>query len=174
MYAQGDAPAGDLSQARGITGIERVAPAPPPARWPYWLAFTVAIGTGLMLVGWKLRQVKTAPPPLSPDSWAKRELDRIEGMGLPEAGKLEQFHTLVSDAVRRYLELRFELRAPQQTTPEFLEAMRQSPMLSTKQQQVLRDFLQRCDLAKFARDMPTADECRQTMSTARRVVSGEW
>ncbi|HMF12209.1 MAG TPA: hypothetical protein VKE94_07880, partial [Gemmataceae bacterium] len=77
---------------------------------------------------------------------------------------------LVSDTIRRYLELRFRLRAPRQTTAEFLEAMRQSPNLNADQRTLLRDFLERCDLAKFARAEYSVEECKATAAMARSFV----
>src|SRR5262249_36005948 len=101
---------------------------------------------------------------------AIRELSRLESMGLPQHGQAERFHTLLSDTVRRYLELRFQLRAPRQTTAEFLDAMRNSPQLDSGQRNLLRDFLERCDLAKFARAEYSTDECRNTADMARLFV----
>lgn len=171
LFAQADEP-GDLSRLRGITGIEEVPAAPLAPRWPYWLALSLVISTGLVVAGWKVarRRGRAAAPPLPPDLWALAELDRLEAMKLPEAGAVERFHTLLSDVVRSYLERRFDMRAPRQTTIEFLETMRQSPQLTATQQELLRAFLSRCDLAKFARAMPSAEECGATAAMARRFV----
>jgi hypothetical protein len=83
---------------------------------------------------------------------------------------VERYHTLLSDIVRRYLELRFQLHAPQQSTDEFLEAMRRSPRLTAEQEGLLRDFLRQCDLAKFARAGFSAEECQAAARVARTFV----
>jgi hypothetical protein len=49
------------------------------------------------------------------------------------------------------LEERFELQAPDRTTEEFLDELRWRPVLSGQQKDLLRDFLVRCDLVKFAK-----------------------
>src|SRR5262249_20238867 len=85
-------------------------------------------------------------------------------------GAAERYHTLLSDVVRGYLEKRFEVLASRQTTPEFLEAMRGSPQLTAPQQDLLREFLRRCDLAKFARANPSPEECRAAAAMARDFV----
>src|SRR5262249_4887264 len=119
---------------RDITGIEGAPPAPPPVRWPYWLAIGIASTAGVCLVGWRWGRGRPAGRSLSPDRWALAELDRIAALGLPETGEAERFHTLVSDVIRRYLELRFDLRAPQRTTPEFLRSLgEQSPLPAERQ-----------------------------------------
>jgi hypothetical protein len=61
------------------------------------------------------------------------------------------FCGLVSDAIRVYLEERFDLRAPERTTEEFLEELQSSESLNTSQKETLQSFLQQCDLAKFAK-----------------------
>ena len=73
---------------------------------------------------------------------------------------LEQLHDprlfcgLVSDAVRVYLDGRFDLRAPDRTTEEFFDELQSSASLNVSQKQTLHSFLQQCDLAKFAMVCP--------------------
>jgi hypothetical protein len=76
----------------------------------------------------------------------------------------------VSDTVRWYLEERFQYRAPERTTDEFLEELQASPLLSLTQKQSLADFLCRCDLVKFARYEPTETELRSLHDGALRLV----
>lgn len=161
----------DLSGLRSITGIEEVPPPAAASSWPYWPALTAFLTAGLFLAGWKLVRRRERPtPPLTPGTWALQELDRIDKLTLPEAGAVERFHTLISDVIRRYLEMRFDLHASKQTTAEFLETMMKAPHMTPAQQEMLRDFMHRCDLAKFARFVPPLDECRKVAATARAFV----
>jgi hypothetical protein len=161
----------DPSEARDITGPEPIpdakSPWVPVLRW----SGVALVALALVLGALELRR-RFAPriPELPPHEWAVRELARLEGMGLPSHGQAERFHTLASDTIRRYLELRFHLRAPRQTTAEFLDAMRQSPQLEADQRILLREFLERCDLAKFARAEYSVEECRATADMARAFV----
>jgi hypothetical protein len=161
----------DVSELRDITGPEPL----PEAKSPWipvlnWSGIAL-VALALLLGALELKRRMSPPKPeLAPHEWAARELDRLEGMGLAEHGQAERFHTLVSDTIRRYLELRFRLRAPRQTTAEFLEAMRQSPNLNADQRSLLRDFLERCDLAKFARADYSVEECKSTAAMARTFV----
>ena len=82
-----------------------------------------------------------------PEQWALQELGRLDESATADAAA---YHTALSDVVRRYLADRFGLPATRQTTAEFLETVRRSGRLSAEQQALLRDFLERCDLAKFA------------------------
>lgn len=161
----------DLGQLRGITGIEDVPPTPVQSSWPYWLALAaVLLVVAAVLISKLVRRRPATRAALPADIWALVKLDRIDAMKLSDAGAAERLHTLVSDVVRRYLERRFDLQAPRQTTIEFLETMRASPKLSTSQQELLREFLERCDLAKFARAACGVEECRTTAAMARRFV----
>jgi hypothetical protein len=150
-------------------------PPAPPAAQPSWFSrwrYPLLVGlAGLLLGAWLMRRRRTTVvPPLPPDQWALRELDRIEATLLPPRGEPEAYHTQLSQVVRRYLTERFGLFALQQTTDEFFAAVRQVPWLPTEQQALLRDFFQRCDLAKFARASMPPEECRRTTELARELV----
>jgi hypothetical protein len=58
--------------------------------------------------------------------------------------------------VRRFLEDRFGLHAPELTTDEFLEVAAGSPDLTAADRRFLRDFLTNADRVKFARHVPEA------------------
>ncbi len=166
----GTAPA-DLGKLRDITGVEQVPEPPPEPAWPVWpwLVPVFVLAGGLLVWLWRRRRRREVPPPPA-GQWALAEIERIEGLGLTANGEVERYHTLLSDVVRRYLELRFQLPASQQTTPEFLQATATSGLLAPGQQALLGGFLERCDLAKFARAGFSADECRQVAGMARTFV----
>jgi hypothetical protein len=162
-----------LSQLRDITGIETTPAEATRRRLVEWLT---ALGLGLLalagaLVLWQyVRKRVGHGAELLPTDWALRELDKIEAQRLPENGRVERYHTLLSDVVRQYLERSYRLRAPQQTTSEFLSTMQSWPQLPPAQQALLRDFLERCDLVKFAQARPSLEECWAVGSMARALV----
>ena len=80
------------------------------------------------------------------------------------------FAIAVSDAVRVYLEERFQLRAPERTTEEFLRDLQKTPVLTEQQKKSLSDFLEQCDLVKFAKVSPGAAEARGTLEMAIQIV----
>ena len=127
--------------------------------------------TGLALGAWrwKRRPPPAVPEPL-PHEWALRELERIDALDLPGGQEVERYHTLISDVLRRYLELRFGLHAPEQTTPEFLAGLQKSAVLAVAQHEQLRHFLERCDLAKFARAEFSVSDCRAVATLARELI----
>jgi hypothetical protein len=160
------------SGLRDLPPPEELPPVPPRERG--WLWWAVGLGVAAVAAGlagreWRRRRNRPAPA-LSPEEEASRGLRHLEARIPTEAPEVERFHTELAHVVRRYAERRFHLRAPWQTTDEFLAATRQCPDLSPAQQELLRDFFRRCDLVKFAQAAPTADECRALAATARTFI----
>jgi len=177
LAAQGDGDVAsegvfDPSKLRDITGIERL-PASPSSRaaWKIWSALGLGLMAGCALVAWELRRRQNRGKPRLPaDRVALLELDQLESRGLPAQGKIAAYHTGLSDVVRRYLEKRFQLTATRQTTQEFLSTLPTSVGLNPKQQDLLRLFLGRCDLAKFARADCSLADCEATRELAQQIV----
>jgi hypothetical protein len=59
-----------------------------------------------------------------------------------------------------------------QTSVEFLNALSRSPQFSEEDKMLLDDFLNRCDLIKFARYEATEEDSRNLLEEAARFVRG--
>jgi hypothetical protein len=156
--------------ARDITSIEEVPPAEPARGWLLWAGLglgAVLLGVTALVVG-RRRAVK--PAALPPHEWALRELARLAERRPASGEEVEAFHTALSAVLRRYLEGRFQFPAERQTTAEFVEAVRKSSELTAEGQAALGEMLARCDLAKFARVWPSAEECQALVTQARTFV----
>ena len=55
---------------------------------------------------------------------AWEQLGGAQGQDLISQGKIKEYHIEISDIIRRYLEGRFSLNAPEMTTEEFLNSLR--------------------------------------------------
>ena len=97
-------------------------------------------------------------------------LDRLRRQGLPDIAGLDAWYVELSDIVRRYIEARFGLRAPERTTEEFLAEAGRSAELSPPHRELLSAFLERCDRVKFARYSPAAEESEDVLALARRFL----
>ena len=142
-----------------------------PNEW-LWLWITLAVlvlAIAAYFIWRKLRQkheLAPAAPVIPPHVRAKQRLaDALRLISDPN-----QFCTEVSQTLRLYLEERFELRAPERTTEEFLIELQKSKHLTLDQKLSLGEFLQSCDLVKFARHEPTEATLRQLHDAALRLV----
>jgi hypothetical protein len=156
--------------ARDITSIEELPPAEPARGWLLWAGLglgAVLLGVTALAVG---RRRAAKPPAPPPHEWALRELARLAERSPAGVEEVEAYHTALSAVLRRYLEGRFQIPAERQTTAEFAEAVRKSSELSAEQQGTLGELLARCDLAKFARVWPSAEECQALVTGARAFV----
>lgn len=158
--------AGTNAELRDIRG-----PVPLPAEWLWlWVALGAVAGGVLAMLIWnKWFRRGPLPPPVPsvpPHQLAKHRLaDALALLSQPKP-----FCTAVSDALRLYLEARFEFRAPDRTTEEFLVELQGSDRLQASQKEFLTEFLSRCDLVKFAQHEPSEAELRSLHSSALSLV----
>jgi hypothetical protein len=163
-------PSASMDQVRPVTGPE---PVPPAWSWRpaiAWLETALVLAVFCLIIGEMVRRRWRRAAILTAEEWALGELKRLAGMELWRNEEVERFATLLSDVLRRYLELRFRLQAPRQTTAEFLEMVQRQPDLGLPQQALLRELLERCDLAKFARLTLSVAECRELGEKVRAFV----
>ena len=139
------APNGPAEDIRDIRG-------PKPVLSTWLLAALLAGGALLALAGygaWRWRRRRQRPRVLLPFELALQRLEEIRTLMQP--AKAREFSIAVSDIVRRYIEQRFGVTATHRTTEEFLHDLLASsnPSLA-RHRGVLSEFLNQCDLAKFA------------------------
>jgi len=90
---------------------------------------------------------------------ALRELDRIKSEKIWQHGKTKQYYSELTDALRIYIEDRFEIGAMEKVTDEILDSFRaQKGLLSDKLMGNLGQILQLADLVKFAKYQPLPDD----------------
>jgi hypothetical protein len=142
-----------------------------PNEWA-WLWWTLGL---LLLAGlaagaffwWHRNKVRAAVVPVIPPHVRARN-KLAQALSLLHDPRL--FCILVSDTLRVYLEERFDFRAPERTTEEFMLELQASRLLTPDQKQSLGEFLQACDLVKFARHEPPETELRALLDSALRLI----
>ena len=157
------------SPASGLRDIK------PPVEIPSgWIWFWAGLGAVAVLAlayfawrYWRNRPAHIAVPPLIPAHIRAKQ--RLED-ALALIGQPKPFCILVSDTVRLYLEERFNFHAPDRTTEEFLYELQGTDLLLPDQKESLGEFLQSCDLVKFARYEPGESELRILHGAAFRLV----
>ena len=139
--------------------------------WAFFLASFVALSLIGLIVWWLNRKPRPELPPKLPRDIALEELDRISGE--IETMNPYQFSIRVSDILRRYVTNQYALPVTRQTSVEFLTALAKSSPFSANEKSLLEDFLNRCDLIKFARYEATSADSRLLLEEAMRFVKGE-
>ena len=110
----------------------------------------------------------------SPDEIAFKELDTLLAEDLLARGKVKLFHLRISDILRSYIENRFGLKAPERTTEEFLSELTQDVQIQKAllgdHKRLLGEFLNQCDLVKFAKHEPSIEESGKTITVCREFI----
>lgn len=115
------------------------------------------------------RKIKERKPVRLPHETALEELEAIRA-GLIRGGDLKEYYVGVSDCIRRYIERVFKLKAPEMTSEEFLHSLRDSAALSIPHKDLLKGFMNACDMVKFAKYMPTSTETENVYTTAKNFI----
>ena len=145
-----------------------------------WQSFWLWLFLGLILVALiillfiilrKKKKEKSQIPVFIPAHIiAYRELEQLRNLNLLEKGQIEKYFEMLSGCLRRYLENRFNLRAPLMSTEEFLIKAKSSSALNTEQKKSLKDFLQLSDLVKFARYGSSVSEAEGSYEAAKNFI----
>lgn len=89
---------------------------------------------------------------------------------LVEAGRIKEFYERISSILRHYIEHRFDLRAPERTTEEFLAELQYTDVLAASDKKSLEEFLTNCDLVKFAKHSPTTEQIQRTFDLVKEFI----
>jgi hypothetical protein len=107
---------------------------------------------------------------LSPAQQALQELNALIAKALPESGQVREFYFELTMIVRRYIENAHKIRAPEQTTEEFLRTAAGSSIFSGETLDRLRAFMQASDLVKYAAQEPDDMAIEHALHTARHYI----
>jgi len=110
---------------------------------------------------------------MSPKSRALFELDELLAENLVEKGRVKDFYLRLTMIVRRYIERAHGIRAPEQTTEEFLAAAGGNPRFKPAVLERLKAFLEAADLVKFAAHKPTPQTVANSVATAREYIESD-
>ena len=138
--------------------------------WPWGIGVLVLL---LAAAGWAWRwwtRSRRQARRRSAYEIASGRLEQLLSNPQADPDQLGPFFVDLSAIVRQYLEDRFELRAGELTTEEFLAQASGSPDLVADHQALLRAFLRRADLVKFANMRPTDTDVQESVAAARRFL----
>jgi hypothetical protein len=141
---------------------------------PLWylgagLAVLGALGFGLYRLLNRRTELRQAPPRPAHEI-ALQALARLHAARLLEQQQHTEYYVQLSAIVRAYLEQRFNLRAPEMTTEEFLQIAQRDRQLPAEHRGSLTQFLNEADLVKFARYVPALNDAERAYNAARQFV----
>ncbi len=135
-----------------------------------WIVLAVLAAAGLGVLLWFWLRPHRQLTPKSAYELALEKLARAKEI-LREDEPMP-YAIFVSETVRSYLGQRFQTPSTRRTTEEFLRLMesdRATPL--AEHRELLREFLQSCDLVKFAEYHPHLDELELVQQRATSFVA---
>jgi hypothetical protein len=165
----------DMPGASPTPAIHDIRPPVNVFPYPMWMVATAA-GIAAVLLGFiagmivKAAKNRPKTPPPTPREIALKRLK--EAQKDLESTQPYAFSIRVSDILRQYIAAQYRVHAPEQTSQEFLAEAARSPHFTGADKLLLSDFLERCDLIKFANINATMDDSRGMLSQAMKFAEG--
>ena len=167
------------AEIRDIADIERV----PYTFWEVfrWVLLALAVLAVGFLAWWlythrrKIQEVLGTAEPVDTRTPEQRALDTLEALRnqkLWQGGKVKEYHTELTDAVRRFIEESTSIRATDMTSDETVEEIENLKLrIETS---LLEDIFRTADLVKFAKSEPLPHEHDRSMANAVEFVKQMW
>ncbi|MFH0939429.1 MAG: hypothetical protein V1899_09140 [Planctomycetota bacterium] len=155
--------------------IPMQAPLPLSPR-PIWTwvisAISVLAAVAASIVWWRYRKRKhlIAIIARSPEEIASDELKALMAENLHGKGEFQEFYVRLTGMVRRYIEATTSIRAPEETTEEFLRDMRARQIFPPERSLQLAQFLEAADLVKYAAQQPSQHQIEEAITRAQEFV----
>jgi len=162
-------------EAPNLANLEPMLP-PRPLPQPPFTGWLWAVGAGAAAMGvvvWAIRRRKRGaalPRRRTPQEIAQAALDSLLAENLPTRGMFKEFYLRLTGVVREYIEGTTGIRAPEQTTEEFLRDMRSREAFPPQRSTRLAEFLEAADMVKYAGQQPADGEVNEATSRAREFV----
>ena len=164
-----------------VTGDMEVEPKKdlPPLSWKLvgWCALALAAVAGVVCgIWWTVKKIREAirVHRMSPIERAYYELDKLLQKGLPGKGFYKDFYVELTMVVRRYVERKYGVKAPNMTTQEFLGELARraddATAVHLSDTAALKAFLESADLVKFAGVEATPEMADTAAGSARTYL----
>lgn len=106
---------------------------------------------------------------IPPHVKALTELHSLEEQKLWQQGLVKEYHSKITEIIRRYFEERFHILALESSTSEIMEQLTRV-VLPEEIYDTVRDFLNNADLVKFAKFQPLPSINEEMMRQAINIV----
>jgi hypothetical protein len=100
---------------------------------------------------------------------AREAIERLLARKLVEQGQFKQFYLELSEIIKRFLGSKLGVHSLERTTEEFTRDLR-AVSVPSAQYRMIREFLEDCDLVKFAKYRPGTAEVEEIIVRSRRMI----
>ena len=97
---------------------------------------------------------------------AMKELERLKGEKLWQAGKVKEYYTRLTDTVRQYVADELQIPAMEQTSFETVQALERNTLVDARDVEQVSGMLQAADFVKFAKSTPLPEENMKNLEIA--------
>jgi hypothetical protein len=101
---------------------------------------------------------------------AGEALNALREMRLIEKGLIKEYYIRLSDILRTYIENRYRVFAMDRTTWELFQEMK-SKRIERQHVDKINNFLEDCDMVKFAKYTPDRKEIEEIYKSAEEIIS---
>jgi hypothetical protein len=164
------------NDAPSLANLEPMLP-PRPVPQNVAMGWLVAAGLAVLLatlgiVALRRRKRRPIEPRRqTPEEIAHAALALLLAENLPARGLVKEFYLRLTGIVRQYVEDKTGIRAPEQTTEEFLRDMRARAVFPPERSARLAEFLEAADLIKYAGQQPEEGQIEQATARAHEFVN---
>jgi hypothetical protein len=159
--------------------LANLEPMMPPQPLPRTFAFGWLVASGLLVmlailvvIGLRWRKRRPVEPLCqTAEEIAHAALAELLAENFPARGLVKEFYLRLTGIVRQYVEATTGIRAPEQTTEEFLRDMRSRAAFPPERSARLAEFLEAADLVKYAGQQPEQDQLEQAIARAQEFVN---
>lgn len=104
------------------------------------------------------------------DEVAYEQLEKLKNLDLVSQGKIKEYYIILSEIIRKYLQQRYSIPVLDRTTNELYHELRDNNEIDKKHCTLIKEFLEDCDLVKFAKYVPEHEIITKNTETAKKII----
>lgn len=143
-----------------------------------WVLLALILAALVWAIGFIVKRVRKhepiaiipQAPPTPPDQQALSDLEKLRVKELWQSGRVKEYHTELTDIVRKYLYGQYGIESSEMTTDQTLDAYEECGHCTSEDYNRLRQILRTADMVKFAKHEPQPYEHDQSMDNAKTFV----
>ena len=143
-----------------------------------WILLVALIAIAIWLAYYIYKRLKNKKPILPvakpvvviPEQKALADLEHLRVAGLWKNGQIKEYHTMLTDIVRTYIEAKLGISAVEMTSDQILDNYSQRRDMPQGSAEKLQHILNTADMVKFAKSEPLPTEHDRSMNYAVSFV----